>query len=56
MGEAPENEFLRSNGQLLVTCLTCNVLLQLDPNLGPSQTRRIVYIFLDGDIDVLGID
>lgn len=53
---APENEYLRSNGQLLVTCLNCNTLSQVDPNLGPTQKRRTVYQFENGDIDVLGID
>ena len=53
---APENEFLRSNGQLLTTCLTCNVLSQLDPTLGPTQKRRTVYTFGDGVANVLGID
>lgn len=53
---APENEYLRSNGQLLVSCLTCNTLSQIDPNLGPSQARRTVFTFPDGVINVLGID
>lgn len=53
---APENEFLRSNGQLLTTCLTCNILSQLDPNLGPTQKRRTVYAFPNADVNVLGID
>ncbi|KAF2167198.1 hypothetical protein M409DRAFT_54386 [Zasmidium cellare ATCC 36951] len=53
---APENTILRRNGQMLVTCLTCNVLSQVDPELGPDQERRTVFTFPDAVIDVLGID
>lgn len=53
---APENTILRRNGQMLVTCLTCNVLSQVDPELGPDQEHRTVFTFPDAVIDVLGID
>lgn len=52
----PENESLRYNGQLLVTCLTCNTLSQLDPNLGPRWTRCTIYQYPEGVINVSGID
>ena len=51
----PENTILRPNGQMLVTCLTCATISQLDPNLGPTQERRTVFTFPAGVINVLGI-
>jgi hypothetical protein len=44
-GTTPENISLRSNGQLLVTCLTCSHIFQLDPTSGPSQPKRVVHTF-----------